>query len=100
MEIMLLLMSRLVQREVVLVVKVAVMEEAEQAVKEETAETEAAVVLMNQTLRVVKEEIKAVKVAEINRVVDIEAVELVKEAKEEELLEVIKVSLLPVILEV
>ena len=48
----------------------------------------------------VKEEIKAGKVAEINRVVDIEAVELVKEAKEEEMVEVIKVSLLPVTLEV
>tara|TARA_Y200000002_G_C22450427_1_gene566091 strand:- start:195 stop:497 length:303 start_codon:yes stop_codon:yes gene_type:complete len=100
MEIMLLLMLRLMQREMVLVEAVVVMEEADQVVKEETAETEAEVVVMNQTLRVVKEEIKAVKVAEINRVVDIEAVELVKEAKEEELLEVIKVSLLPVILEV
>ena len=100
MEIMLLLMLRLMQREMVLVEAVVVMEEADQVVKEETAETEAEVVVMNQTLRVVKEEIKAVKVAETNRVVDIEAVELVKEAKEEELLEVIKVSLLPVILEV
>ena len=100
MEIMPLLMSRLMQREMVLVEAVAVMEEAEQAVKEETAETEAEVVLTNQMQIMVKEEIKAVKVAEINRVVDIEAVELVKEAKEEEMVEVIKVSLLPVTLEV
>ena len=84
----------------VLVDKVAVMEEAERVVKEETAETEAEVVLTNQMQIMVKEEIKAVKVAEINRVVDIEAVELVKEAKEEEMVEVIKVSLLPVTLEV
>ena len=97
---MLLLMLRLMQREMVLVEAVAVMEEAEQAVKEETAETEAEVVLTNQMQIMVKEEIKAVKVAEINRVVDIEAVELVKEAKEEEMVEVIKVSLLPVTLEV
>ena len=100
MEIMPLLMSRLMQREMVLVDKVAVMEEAERVVKEETAETEAEVVLTNQMQIMVKEEIKAVKVAEINRVVDIEAVELVKEAKEEEMVEVIKVSLLPVTLEV
>ena len=93
-------MSRLMQREMVLVDKVAVMEEAERVVKEETAETEAEVVLTNQMQIMVKEEIKAVKVAEINRVVDIEAVELVKEAKEEEMVEVIKVSLLPVTLEV
>ena len=93
-------MLRLMQREMVLVEAVAVMEEAEQAVKEETAETEAEVVLTNQMQIMVKEEIKAVKVAEINRVVDIEAVELVKEAKEEEMVEVIKVSLLPVTLEV
>tara|TARA_Y100000401_G_C8294537_1_gene210583 strand:+ start:117 stop:419 length:303 start_codon:yes stop_codon:yes gene_type:complete len=100
MEIMPLLMSRLMQRGMVLVEVVAVTEEAEQAVKEETAETEAEVVLMNQTLRVVKEEIKAVKVAEINRVVDIEEADQVKEVKEAEMLEVIKVSLLPVTLEV
>ena len=93
-------MSRLMQREMVLVDKVAVMEEAERVVKEETAETEAEVALTNQMQIMVKEEIKAVKVAEINRVVDIEAVELVKEAKEEEMVEVIKVSLLPVTLEV
>ena len=100
MEIMPLLMSRLMQREMVLVEVVAVMEEAEQAVKEETAETEAEVVLTNQMQIMVKEEIKAVKVAEINRVVDIEEADQVKEAKEAEMAEVIKVSLLPVTLEV
>ena len=93
-------MSRLMQREMVLVEAVVVMEEAEQAVKEETAETEAEVVLTNQMPIMVKEEIKAVKVAEINRVVDIEEADQVKEAKEAEVVEVIKVSLRPVTLEV